>query len=104
MRPLRCLTPALLIAAFAVAASSCASREHVTPIFPSSADLRVEPKPQLSPADLDSDAALTAHDDAVEAWGDRGWAAVGRICRWAVSSGADLPFRCPAAAAPPRPG
>lgn len=72
--------------------------------FPSHADLRVEAQPQLSPADLESDAALTDYDDAVLAWGERGWAAVGRICRWAVTSGADLPFRCPPPAVPPRPG
>jgi hypothetical protein len=104
MRPLRCLIPALLIGASAVLASSCASKERVTPIFPSHADLRVEAKPRLDPEAIESDAALTAHDDAVEAWGERGWAAIGRICRWAVENGAALSFRCPPPAAPPRPG
>ena len=49
---------------------------------------------------LASDNALAEHDAAVEAWGERGWAAVARICRWAQAGGADLPFRCPAPAAP----
>ena len=43
---------------------------------------------------LASDNALAEHDAAVEAWGERGWAAVGRICRWAEDTGARLPFRC----------
>ena len=73
----------------------------MTPIFPSSADLKVEAQPQLALAALSSDGAMTAYDDAVLAWGQRGWAAVGRICRWAVATGAELPFRCPP---PPRPG
>ena len=65
--------------------------------FPPSADLRVEPKPELSVEAVasGSDAALALHDDAVEAWGERGWAAVARICRWAVTNGAELPFKCP---------
>jgi len=41
-----------------------------------------------------SDNALAEHDAAVEAWGERGWAAVARICRWAEISGAQLSFRC----------
>lgn len=60
----------------------------MTPIFPPPADLRVEAKPRLDPAALDSEAALDAHDSAVEAWGERGWAAVTRLCRWAQANGA----------------
>lgn len=79
----------------------------MTPLFPPSADLAPEAKPRLDPAVLAlchevgidptdcSDAALTAHDDAVEAWGERRDAAVARICRWAVENGARLPFQCP---------
>lgn len=65
------------------------------PIYPPSADLRVEAKPRLDPAALDSEAALDAHDSAVEAWGERGWAAVGRLCRWAADNGAPG-LDCPA--------
>lgn len=72
----------------------------MTPIFPPAADLAPEAKPWLDPAALESEAALTAHDDAVESWGERRDAAVGRICRWAVENGARLPFQCP----PPPPG
>ena len=62
--------------------------------YPPSADLKVEAKPVLSVEALASDNALAEHDAAVEAWGERGWAAVGRICRWAEDTGARLPFRC----------
>ena len=99
MRLPRSLTPALLIAALLVPVSSCASRERVTLIFPPHADMAPEEKPRLDPEALDSEAALDAHDSAVEAWGERRDAAVGNICRWAVGNGARLPFGCP-----PRPG
>ena len=62
MRFLRSLTPALLIAVSLSTVSGCASRERIRPLFPPASDLRVEPKPQLAPADLDSEAALDRHD------------------------------------------
>jgi hypothetical protein len=77
-----------------VLACSCASREPRLNAYPPSADLRVEPKPELAVEALASDNALAEHDAAVEAWGERGWAAVNRICRWAETSGAQLSFRC----------
>jgi hypothetical protein len=57
--------------------------------------LRVEPKPLLDPSALGSDKALNDYDAAVEAWGERGWRTVGRLCRWAVENGAKLQFDCP---------
>ena len=48
----------------------------------------------LAPEALASDNALAEHDVAVEAWGERGWAAVARVCQWSVEAGARLPFRC----------
>lgn len=84
----------LALVACAVLACSCASREPRLNAYPPSADLRVEPKPRLAADALASDNALAEHDAAVEAWGERGWAAVGRLCRWAEATGAQLPFRC----------
>lgn len=89
-------TRSLALAAYAVLACSCASREPRLNAYPPSADLQVEPKPTLAPETLASDGALAEHDAAVEAWGERGWAAVARICRWAETNGAGLPFRCTA--------
>lgn len=93
-RPIR----SLALAACAALACSCASREPRLTAYPPSADLRVEPKPLLAPGALASDNALAEHDAAVEAWGERGWAAVARICRWAQANGARLGFACPAGA------
>lgn len=87
--PMRCL----LLAASLSLASGCDDKARPQPIFPPVADLKVEPKPQLDPAALGSEAALDAHDIAIEAWGEDGWKAVGRICRWAKANGA--PVDCP---------
>lgn len=80
-------TPALLLVAALWLAPGCATRERTRPLFPPAADLKVEPKPPLDPSALDSEAALDAHDIALEAWGEAGWAAVTRICRWAQANG-----------------
>lgn len=82
----------LALAGCAALVSSCASR--ALNAYPPSADLKVEAKPQLAADALASDNALAEHDAAVEAWGERGWAAVARICRWTEASGAKLPFKC----------
>lgn len=82
-----CPTLALLTAAALWLAPGCATRERIRPLFPPAADLKVEAKPRLDPSALDSEAALDAHDIALEAWGEAGWAAVARICRWAKANG-----------------
>ncbi|WP_374534413.1 hypothetical protein [Phenylobacterium sp.] len=89
------LMRSLALAGCAALACSCASREPQLTAYPPSADLKVEAKPVLAPEALTSDNALAEYDAAVEAWGERGWAAVARICRWAVTNGAQLPFKCP---------
>lgn len=99
MRSKTCLTPALLIAVSLSLAPGCAVRGSQS--FPPSADLRGEPKPRLDPTAVDSEAALDAYEIELEAWGERGWAAVGRLCRWSVRMGAELPFECQP---PPDPG
>ena len=95
MRSPNSLTTCLLLAVSLSVVSACAGKEYVTPIFPPPADMRVQPKPELTPDALSSEAALDAHDINLEAWGEAGWLTVGRICRWAVANGADLTFRCP---------
>lgn len=67
----------------------------MTPIFPPAADLQVEPKPRLDPSALDSEAALDAYDIALEVHGDRGWAAVARLCRFFKGQG--MRIDCPPA-------
>jgi len=46
---------------------------------------------------LENEGAARLHDSAVEAWGEAGWAALGRVCRDAVRRGAPYPANwCPA--------
>lgn len=90
---------ALLLAGSLALVSSCASNGHQSGSFPPSADLAVEEKPKLDPAVLArcheagidpaecSDAALTAHEDRIESWGERGWDAVARLCRFHKATG-----------------
>jgi hypothetical protein len=66
------------------------------PLFPAYADLKVEPKPVPTDAIVTDPKAADRYNADVETWGERGWDAVGRICRWSVANGAKLPFDCPA--------
>jgi hypothetical protein len=84
--------------------SGCASKGPQSPTFPNRADLTVEPKPVLAPEALTSEAALDAHDIALETWGETGWAQVARLCRFFDAmgmKGLDCP---PPPQMPPRPG
>lgn len=65
------------------------------PLSPSSADLKVEAKPVPTDAIVTDPKAADAYNADVERWGERGWKAVGRICRWTVANGGQLPFDCP---------
>lgn len=98
MRSARFLMPVLALAASLSLANGCASKG--TPAFPPSADLAVEPKPVLAPEAIFSEAALDAHDIAIEARGDRLAAQVGRLCRFFDAMGM-RGLDCPP---PPRPG
>jgi len=97
MRLRPCPTLSLAIVVLLLAAQGCAHKAPTSLVFPPAEDLRPEPKPRLDPAALESEAALDAHEIAIEGWGERRDRAVGRICRWAVTNGAILPFECPPA-------
>lgn len=90
-------TLALILCALSLAVSGCATKERLQPIFPPSADLQAatEAKPIAPPEIVTSAQAAAEHDIAVESWGERVQRAGGRICRWAVDNGAELPFDCP---------
>jgi hypothetical protein len=62
----------------------------VQPIFPPSADLKAEAKPLAPPEIVTSAAAAAEHDIALESWGERGWATVARLCRWAKANGMEI--------------
>lgn len=82
---LRTLSQALLAALLTV--SACASNPETPQLHPQAALLAVEPKPVMPPEAVESDQASIAHDIAIEVWGDRGWQAVARLCRWHVEMG-----------------
>ncbi|MNE15110.1 hypothetical protein D3C80_1080110 [compost metagenome] len=75
----RFLIACLMIVSCGAAAASCgtpgASRPPVE-------DLRVQAKPVPSDEVLTSRIAGEKHDNAVEAWGEAGWAQVARLCRF----------------------
>ena len=100
MLPNKRLTVCLMIASFAVGVASC---ETPGAIFPPAEDLRIKGKPVPPDDVLTSRVAGEKHDNAVEAWGEEGWAAVGRACRFWRDQGMPLPFECPAAPPEPRP-
>lgn len=92
MQSLTFQTRYLLLAGLLLLVPGCGPKERLTPIYPPSADLQREQKPLLRPSDLGSEAALDAHDIAVEAWGERGWNAVGRLCLFFQSH--SMPIDC----------
>lgn len=88
----------LMLFAFVLVVSGCGGERVVsTPIFPPSADLMVEAKPVPGPEIVESAQAAAEYDAAIEAWGERGWNAVARICRFVAGHG--MAVSCPAASA-----
>ena len=92
MRPNKPLTRLLTIVSCAAVVASC---ETPGGPRPSVEDLRVTPKPVPSDEVLVSREAGEKHDNAVEAWGEAGWAMVARQCRFWRDQGMTLPFTCP---------
>ena len=95
------LTALLMLASCSVAVASC---ETPGASLPPAADLAVQPKPVPPEEVLTSRIAGEQYDNAVEAWGEAGWAQVGRLCRFFDEMG--MPnLKCPAPEVrPPDPG
>lgn len=96
----RFLIACLMIVSCGAAAASCAT---LSASLPPAEDLRVQPKPVPSDDVLTSRIAGEKHDNAVEAWGEAGWAQVGRLCRFYREMGMKGLY-CPAPETRPRPG
>ncbi len=64
------------------------------PLYPPVADLAVMPKPAPPDAIVTSERAAAEYSATLEGWGERGWAQVARLCRWAAASG--MTVTCPA--------
>ena len=86
---------ALMVSAFCVAASSCASRVETHRTFPPATDLKAAPEPAYPEAALQpgpaGEAAERAWWNDVLLWGRDNRDRVTRICKWAV----DLGFKAP---------
>ena len=93
----KCLTRSLMLCALPLAASACAPKVQLKPIFPPTADLQaiVTPKPVAGPEIVTSAKASAEYDIAVEKWGDTISSGGGIICRWVIDQGGKLPFDCP---------
>lgn len=94
------LMACLMIVSCGVAVASC---ETTGASLPRAEDLRVQPKPVPSDEVLTSRIAGEQHDNAVEAWGEAGWAQVGRLCRFFDEVGMKG-LDCPAPETRPKPG
>lgn len=86
------LTASLLLLASASIVSGCGEPDRIQVALPPAQDLVIEAKPVIMPAVLESERAAAEYDSQIEAWGERGWSAVKRICLWAKAHGADV--RC----------
>lgn len=82
-----------MLCASALVVSACGPKERIRPLYPPAADLKVEPKPIAGPEIVTSAQAAARYDVAIESWGERGWQAVARICRWASRNGMEV--ACP---------
>lgn len=91
------LIAALMIAICGVGVASC---ETVAGPLPPAQDLLVQPKPVPPDEVLTSRIAGEQYDNAVEAWGEAGWAQVGRLCRFFNEVGMKG-LDCPAPTGPP---
>ena len=94
------LMACLMIASLGVAVASCETRGAS---LPRAEDLKVLAKPVPSDDVLTSRVAGEQHDNAVEAWGEAGWAQVGRMCRFFDEMGMKG-LDCPAPETRPKPG
>lgn len=94
------LMACLMSVSLGAGAASCGTRGAA---YPPASDLRVEPKPVPPDDVLTSRIAGEQYDNALEAHGERGWAQVGRLCRFFDDLGMEG-LSCPPPQTPPRPG
>lgn len=83
----------MLLAASAV--SACGPQVRIQPLYPPAQDLAVEPKPIPTTDIVTSAQAGAEYSARVEAWGDRGWLTVARLCRYYKAQG--MAVECPPA-------
>lgn len=97
MRSKRLKTASLVLCLMPLTACGSNKPEPTFASFPPAEDTKVEAKPLPTPLVFESEQAARQYDSDLEAWGERGWSAVARICRDAVRKGAPYPAGwCPA--------
>lgn len=79
MQPKPSLIAVLMIVSLGAAVASCAMPGAA---FPPATDLKVQAKPVPPDDVVTSRIAGEQYDNAVEAWGEAGWAQVARLCRF----------------------
>lgn len=84
---------AQLMLPLALLVSGCNDPVKIRVALPAAQDLRSTPKPIPGPEIVDDAVAEALYNSAIEAWGEAGWAQVGRLCRWAKEHGSKEP--CP---------
>lgn len=87
MRYTRRLTVLLVLLPSLIIASGCGGAGKTRPAFPSAIDLKREAKPEPTADIVTSAQASEDFNAEIEAWGDRGWSAVDRLCQWAKDMG-----------------
>lgn len=81
------LTVSLVLTVLLSVAPSCAVQAKIFQNYPSAVDLTAEAKPKPPVDILTSEVAADKYEIGLETWGERGWQAVGRICKWAKALG-----------------
>ena len=76
-----------LLLALSTALAGCSKTPVVEIARPPVADLAVEAKPVMPDEAITDDKAAARYSEALESWGERGWAQVSRLCQWARETG-----------------
>ena len=76
-----------IVFAATFALTACGPQIQLRPLYPPAADLAVEAKPVPSADIVTSAEAGAEYSARVEAWGERGWLTVARLCRYYKGQG-----------------
>lgn len=87
MRLRKVLMAALVLPVFALTVSGCETLGSTQRAFPNASELAEERKPVLPIEALTSGKVAEDYNATLEGWGERGWARVGQLCRWAKRMG-----------------
>jgi hypothetical protein len=83
------LAPALLLASASMLATSCGPKERIRLSSPPPAAFSQEARPKLDPQVViqNDEEGFRGHQRDKDEWGQRGWAALDRVCHWFQDQG-----------------